>query len=95
MRRAEPSTGRSRGPWTGLSARHLMLAIALTSQGCAQPMTPSEARSPIPANLTAPCADLTPLEEGTGAAVLRKIVEVAEMYYDCRRKHEALVEAVK
>jgi hypothetical protein len=30
-----------------------------------------------------------------GATVLRKLIEVSELYYDCRRKHAALVDAVK
>ncbi len=38
---------------------------------------------------------LTPLADGTGASVLRKIIEVSELYYECRRKHAALVDAVK
>lgn len=30
----------------------------------------------------------------TGAAVLRKIIEVSAMYYECQRRHGALVDAV-
>jgi len=38
---------------------------------------------------------LTPLSDGSGAAVLRKLVEVSEDYYACKREHDALIEAVK
>jgi hypothetical protein len=38
---------------------------------------------------------LAPLSDGSGAAVLRKLVEVSEQYHDCRRKHDALADAVK
>ncbi|MGH7260148.1 MAG: hypothetical protein ACREI9_05635 [Nitrospiraceae bacterium] len=34
------------------------------------------------------------LEEGTSAAVLRKIVEIADAYQECRIRHDALIEAV-
>lgn len=38
---------------------------------------------------------LAPLTDGSGASVLRKLVEVSEQYHDCRRRHDALIEAVK
>lgn len=58
-------------------------------------MPPSSVRSPLPPSLLTECPLLTPLPDGTRAAVARKLVEVAESYYDCRSKHRALVEAVK
>jgi hypothetical protein len=71
-----------------------MCASMLTA--CATPTQHSgEGRSPIPPSLTSPCPDLEALQDGTGAAVLRKLIEVAEQYYDCQRKHRALVEAVR
>jgi hypothetical protein len=48
----------------------------------------------LPVNLTRLCPDLTPLEEGSGAAITRKLVEVSELYYDCQRRHRALVESL-
>lgn len=57
-------------------------------------MPPSQERPPIPASLTASCADLTPLADGSGASVLRKLVEVSKMYHECKRRHTALSEAV-
>jgi hypothetical protein len=38
---------------------------------------------------------LTPLADGTGASVLRKIIEITEVYYECRRKQASLAQAVK
>lgn len=66
----------------------------LIVQGCAT-TSPSGDRAPLPPSLTSPCPDLSPLSDGTGASVLRKLIEVAEQYYECQRKHGALVEAVK
>lgn len=48
----------------------------------------------MPPNLIQACPDLSPLNDGTGAAVLRKIVEVSKLYYECQRRHGALVKAV-
>lgn len=48
----------------------------------------------MPADLLAPCESLTPLADGTAAAVLRKLVEVGESYRDCAARHAALVDAV-
>jgi len=50
-------------------------------------------RPSISANLVAPCENLTPLADGSGASVLRKLVEVSNSYYECARKHDALVQA--
>lgn len=69
----------------------------IAMSGCATPPTPPSGaeRAPIPPSLTSPCPDLSPLSDGTGASVLRKLIEVAEQYYDCQRKHRELVNAVK
>jgi hypothetical protein len=48
---------------------------------------------PIPANLMQPCQPLTPLTDATGAFLLRKLVEVSSMYYDCSDAHNKLIEA--
>ncbi len=77
-----------------------VLATALMLSGCSLfQSVPQLAMLPqrpaIPANLTTPCPMLTPLADGSGASVLRKLVEVAEEYADCRRRHDALIEAVK
>jgi hypothetical protein len=85
-----PSRRKSIASLTGLCT----LTLALTTTGCATPMPPSQERSPLPANLTAPCPNLTPLDGPSGASVLRKLVEVAEAYYECQRRHRALAEAV-
>lgn len=68
------------------------IALALTA--CQQAPIPFKDRPPLPANLTSPCPDLTPLEDGTGASVLRKLVELSSKYYDCQARHAALVKAV-
>lgn len=62
--------------------------------GCATPTPPSEERAPIPANLTVECPALDPLKDATGASVLRKLIEVSRLYYECRSRHKRLVEAV-
>ena len=95
MRKQRSSTVPSRSRWTawwralfiGISALMLTACVALTP--------PLPDRAPIPANLTSPCPSLTPLDEGSGAAVLRKVVEISEQYYDCARKHKGLANAVK
>ena len=69
------------------------LTVALV--GCASPQTPSGVRMELPANLTSPCPQLTELQDGQAGTVLRKLIEVAESYYECADKHRALVEAVR
>ncbi|WP_445304385.1 hypothetical protein [Nitrosovibrio sp. Nv4] len=49
----------------------------------------------MPANLLSPCPPLTPLENKTGAAIVRKFVEVGELYNNCAMGKAALIEAVK
>lgn len=67
-----------------------ILALALTLTGCASPTTRSQA-APAPAEAMVRCPDLAPLQSATGKAILDKLVEVSEMYYDCQAKHDALV----
>lgn len=76
----------------------IALSIAMFAyllQGCASPTPPSSERAPIPASLTSPCPDLSPLENGEAGTLLRWIVEVSGLYRDCSNKHGALVEAVR
>jgi hypothetical protein len=56
---------------------------------------PYQERAPLAGNLTAPCPDLTPLDDGLAATVLRKLVEVGEAYRLCAARHAELVKAVQ
>jgi len=76
--------------WTGLSIG--MCASMLTA--CCLPTPPLPERALLPPNLVQPCPDLMLLEDGTGAAVLRKLVEVSEQYHACQSGKSALIEAV-
>lgn len=72
--------------------------IALSASmltACATPTPPSTDRQPLPPSLTTACPDLTPLDDAQGGSVLRKLIETSEMYYECRRRHRALADAVK
>lgn len=62
--------------------------------GCSSLTQGSPGSDPLPGNLTAECPPLSPLEGKTGAALARKLLEVSELYYDCRDKHRRLKEAV-
>lgn len=73
----------------------IVMSLALTTTGCASPATPSEGRIALPANLIQPCPPLTDLEDAKGGTVLRKLIEVAEMYYDCAQSKQALIDAVQ
>ena len=77
-----------------LKAPFLYMSV-LMLMGCESLGTPSEARSPIPPSLTSPCDPLPELADGTGASLLRWIVEASESYHAVCRKHRALVEAVR
>ena len=70
------------------------MACVSTMTACGPSMVPSP-RPALPADLTRRCPDLTPLEDGTKAAVLRKLAEVGALYYDCQATHDGLVEAVQ
>lgn len=56
---------------------------------------PSQDAPLIPANLTAPCPELSPLDDKTGAGLLAKLIEVSEQYYQCKARHRGLSEAVR
>ena len=74
----------------------LYLATLFASTGllaaCASSPTPQPVE--IPASLRQPCPQLHPPADGTGAAVLRTMVEWAALYRECAGRHRALVEAV-
>ena len=70
-------------------------ACACLIAGCASPMPPSAARSPLDVSLTEPCPPLSPLADGTGATVLRWIIGTAENYADCSARHRALTKALR
>ena len=38
---------------------------------------------------------MTVLTDGSAATVLRKVIEISEQYYECQRRHGALVEATR
>ena len=90
----ESFTGRSRAMCKRLLSAQFIVMIVWMTAGCATP-TPHLPAVPIPANLTQPCPDLTPMAGKTGADVLRKIVEISQAYYECADAHAALIEAVR
>lgn len=77
--------------WIGLS----IATCASMMMGCAASMPPSKGRAPLDVSLLTPCPPLLPLDDGTGASLLRKLIEVSEMYYDCALSKDKLGEAVK
>jgi hypothetical protein len=78
-----------------LSIALYIATCVLTLTGCETLTPPLPERPPIAGNLTSLCPPLTPLDDGTGAKVLRKVLEVSKAYYDCANKHEGLANAVK
>ena len=91
--------GLSSVPWiatlTALSSVLFIATCALILTGCASSTQPSEARAPIPANLTQPCESLPTLADGTGASVLRWITQAAQLYQECSARQRHLSEAVQ
>ena len=77
--------------WKNLSTAMFACLLA----GCASPMPPSQGRTPLDASLVEPCPPLSPLADGTGAAVLRKLIEVGDAYADCSARHRRMVEATR
>ncbi len=81
--------------WTrSLTALFTATSVLILTASCAQ-TPPSSARAPLDATLTSPCPPLSPLADGTGGAVLRKLIEVGQMYKDCADAKARLVEAVR
>lgn len=81
--------------WTKSWIVPFTVTCALTLTACAASQKPSAARAPLDASLTEPCPPLSPLADGTGATVLRWILDSADAYNDCAGKHRRLVEAVR
>ena len=52
-------------------------------------------RAPLPPSLLTPCPNLPELADGSGEAILRTLVDVAQLYYECQDRHEALATAVQ
>jgi hypothetical protein len=94
MQKQRLSTAPSRGRWTSISTVLCIVIASSMLTACATRMPPSQARSPLPPSLTNECPSLSPLSDGTLGAVLRKLIEVSEQFYECQRKHRALVDAV-
>lgn len=75
--------------------RRLFIVLsASTLTACASSPVQST-RPQVPASLLQPCPSLTPPTEGTGAALLRTMVEWASLYRECADRHAALAEATK
>lgn len=68
----------------------LLCAWALTACGSLPKPPPVE----VPASLRQPCPPLQPPADGSGAAVLRTMVEWAGQYRECADRHGRLVEAL-
>lgn len=66
---------------------------ALTLTGCvSSPRQP--APPPVPASLRQACPPLSPPPDGSGAAVLRTLVEWAGLYRECADRQAQLVRAL-
>jgi hypothetical protein len=50
---------------------------------------------PLDASLTEECPHLTVLTDGSAGAVLRKLIEVSDLYYDCALSKKKLIEATR
>ena len=67
----------------------------LLTTGCASPTTLSGVRQSLPANLLTPCPDLEPLNDGSAETILRTLVEVSQLYYECQSRQASLAAAVQ
>lgn len=68
---------------------------SISTAACAPLMSSPQERPPLQGSLIQPCQDLTPLDDGAGASVLRKLVEVSDAYYVCAVRHAQLVKAIQ
>jgi energy-converting hydrogenase Eha subunit F len=75
--------------WSGL----FILMSASILMACAQP-TKLLIPPPPPKELMVLCQPLTPLSDGTGGTVLKKVVEISGQYYSCAEVHNELVKAL-
>jgi hypothetical protein len=71
----------------------LSVLICLTMTACASSTPRSPDALQPPASLRQPCPDLSQLNDGTGAALLRWGVVTARLYRECQSRHKELVEA--
>jgi hypothetical protein len=78
--------------WTAKSRSLFIAMSACLIAGCPASMPPSTGRTPPDASLVEPCPPLSPLADGTGAAVLRWILGTVDAYTDCQSRHRRLVE---
>lgn len=67
----------------------------LLTMGCASQTTLSGVRQSLPANLLTPCPDLDPLNDGSAETILRTLVEVSQLYYECQSRQASLAAAVQ
>ena len=74
-------------------SRLCIVMCALTLTGCGSLSKPLEP-PPIPASLRQPCPPLQPPADGTGAMILRTLVEWAGQYRECADRHQQLAQAV-
>jgi hypothetical protein len=67
------------------------------ASGCQtlMPRSPDASMPRMAPSLLQPCPPQTPLEGVTGADVLRKFIEIGEVYNDCRISMDALIRAVR
>jgi uncharacterized lipoprotein YmbA len=72
----------------------LVAALSIVLVGCAAP-TPKIPNYQLPANLTTPCEELPPLQNGSLGDLYKYTVEIATLYNQCAIKHDALSQAVK
>lgn len=74
--------------------RNIIIALGLivAISGCA---TPAASTQPIPASFLQPCGDLELLTGIDGKAALTNIINNAEISGECKRKMQALIDAVK
>lgn len=73
----------------------ILCLIPICACSTPEPLSVVSPRPPLPANLIQPCQRLTPLLDGAASSILNKIIEVSQLYYECSRKQEKLIEAVK
>lgn len=72
----------------------LSASLLLTASGCSTaPVTVSCPKPPpLPANLTQPCPDLSPLTGGTFGQITASLMETSVRYKDCQARHKALAD---
>ncbi len=78
-----------------MTTRHaIMLLLSGLLPACAS-LKPPPAAPTLPASLRQPCPPLPLPADGSGAAVLRTMVEWGAMYRECADRHAAVVRAAQ